>query len=89
VAGGLAGRGEPLVLSPDDADNSAVLVPLGGSLLGIGLGAHWTRHMDRDAMIDVERGRLGFELPSLQPTLLEQGRRRVPGVRLNLVQARF
>ena len=89
VAGGLAGLGLLLVLNPDDADNTAVLVPLGGSMLGLALGTHWTRHMDRDAMIDVQRGRLGFALPSIQPVLLEQGRRRVAGVRLNLVQARF
>ena len=90
VAGGLAGLGLLLVLSPEDADNSAVLVPLTGSIVGLGLGAHWTRHMDREAMIDVRSGRLGFELPSIHPALLEQGgRRRVAGVRVNLVQARF
>jgi hypothetical protein len=89
VAGGLAGLGLLLVLSPEDSDNTAVLVPLSGSILGLALGTHWTRHMDRDAMIDVQRGRLGFELPSIQLALLEQGRRRVAGVRLNLIQARF
>lgn len=89
VAGGLAGAGLLLVLQPDDADNSAVLVPLAGSIAGLALGARWTRHMDRDAMIDVGRGRLGFELPSVHPTLLDDGRRRVPAVRLNLIQARF
>lgn len=89
VAGGLAGLGLLLVLSPDDADNTAVLVPLSGSILGLGLGAVWTRHMAREAMINAGSGRLGFQLPSIQPALLEQGRRRVAGVRLNLIQARF
>jgi hypothetical protein len=89
VAGGLAGLGLLLVLQPENADNTAVLVPLTGSIAGLGLGAYWTRHMARDAMIDVKSGRLGFELPSIQPTFLEQGRRRIPAVRLNLIQARF
>ncbi len=89
VAGGLAGLGILLVASPDDVGNEAILVPLLGSIGGIALGARWTRHMDRDAMIDVQRGRLGFELPSIRPILLDTGRKRVPAMGLTLIQARF
>jgi hypothetical protein len=32
---------------------------------------------------------LGFQLPTVQPVLLEQGRRQVPALGINLIQARF
>jgi hypothetical protein len=89
VAGLLAGFGTLLIFSPDDADETAILVPLAGSLAGLALGARWTRGMDRDAMIDVERGRLGLELPSVQPTFIDKGNTRTLALRLNLIQARF
>jgi hypothetical protein len=89
VAGGLAGMGLLLVVNPDGADDTAVLFPLTGSLVGIGLGAHWTRHMERDALLDLKTGRLGFQLPTVHPVLLEQGRRQVPALGINLIQARF
>jgi hypothetical protein len=89
VAGGLAGLGVLLVASPNDVGNEAVLVPLLGSIGGIALGAYWTRHLDRDAMIDLKTGRLGFELPSIRPMLLDQGRKRVPAMGVTLIQARF
>jgi hypothetical protein len=89
VGGLLAGFGLLLIMQPDDAENTWVLVPLAGSVAGLALGARWTRNLDRDALIDVERGRLGFELPSVQPTVLDLGQRRVAGIKLNLIQARF
>jgi hypothetical protein len=89
VAGGLAGLGALLIASPDDVGNEAVLVPLAGSIAGIGLGAYWTRHLDRDAMIGGRRSRLGLELPSFQPMLVDNGRKRVPVMGLTLIQARF
>jgi hypothetical protein len=89
VAGGLAGAGMLLIVSPDDAGNELILFPLLGSIGGMALGTHWTRHMDRDAMIDLKSGRLGFELPSVRPVMLDQGHKRVPALGITLVQARF
>ena len=89
VAGGLAGMGLLLVASPDDVGNEAILVPLLGSISGLALGAHWTRNLDRDAMIDIQRGRFGFEMPTAYPVLLERGKNRVPALGITLVQARF
>jgi hypothetical protein len=89
LGGLLAGFGVLLIAQPSDADNTAVLVPLGGSIAGLALGARWTRNMDRDALIDVGHRRLGFELPTVQPTMRDKGATRVAGIRVNLVQARF
>lgn len=90
LGGGLAGLGLLLIFQPDDADNSAVLVPLGGSIAGLALGTHWTRHMQREAAIDVGQRRLGWQLPSVQPALIAAAAgRRVPALRVNLLQARF
>lgn len=89
VAGGLAGMGTLLVVLPNDAGNEAVLFPLLGSIGGLALGAYWTRNFDRDASIDRPRRRLGFELPSAHPVLLDLGPKRVPALGITLVQARF
>ena len=89
VAGGLAGLGVLLIAQPNDPGNEAVLVPLVGSIGGLALGAHWTRNLDRDAMIDLKTGRFGFELPAIHPILVDQGRKRVPAIGLTLIQARF
>ena len=89
VAGGLAGLGVLLIAQPNDVDNGAILVPLGGSIAGLALGAHWTRNLDRDAMLDVKAGRLGLELPTVHPVLVDQGRKRVPAMGVTLIQARF
>jgi hypothetical protein len=89
VGGGLAGLGLLLIASPDDVGNEAVLVPLLGSIGGLALGAYWTRNLDRDAMLDLKTGRLGMQLPTLHPALVDNGRKRVPAMGLTLIQARF
>ncbi len=90
VGGGLAGLGILLIASPDDVDNSAVLVPLSGSVLGLVLGTYWTRNMPREASIDVGGTRLGLQPPTIQSVMVDgEAGRRVPAVRVNLLQARF
>ncbi|HET9438906.1 MAG TPA: hypothetical protein VFO52_01975 [Longimicrobiales bacterium] len=90
LGGLLAGAGILLIAQPQGGDNSAVLVPLAGSIAGLALGTHWTRHMPREAAIDVGHRRLGWQLPSVQPALVDgEAGRRVPALRVNLLQARF
>lgn len=96
VAGLVAGFGVLLITRADN-DNS-ILVPIVTSAAGLGLGAYWTRSMDKDTgrgqgAIDVERKQFGFELPSVQPRVIERIRNgrleRVPAIGLTLFQARF
>jgi hypothetical protein len=89
VAGGLAGAGLLLVMNPEGGDNSLILVPFTGSLLGLGLGAHWTRHMPGEASIEAGRKRFGLVLPSIQPGWETRNGKRTVTARLNLLQARF
>lgn len=90
VGGLVAGFGLLLLTTPEDADNSTVLVPLAGSLGGLGLGAYWTRHMERDALLPVNDGkRFGLQVPAVQPGWTLQNGKRIAVVRLNLLQARF
>jgi hypothetical protein len=88
VGGLLAGFGLLFITQPDN-DNTAVLIPLTTSIAGLALGARWTRHMEREAMIDMKRHRLGFQLPSVQPIMIDAARKRVPALGINLIQARF
>lgn len=88
VGGLLAGMGLIFIMQPGD-ENAAVLIPLTTSIAGLALGARWTRHMEREAVVDIKRKHLGFELPSVQPMLLDRGRDRVPAMGINLIQARF
>jgi hypothetical protein len=90
VGGGLAGLGLLLIFAQNDADNSAVLVPLSGSIIGLALGTHWTRHMERESALDINGKRLGLQLPSIEPALIDAANgRRVAAFRVNLLQARF
>jgi hypothetical protein len=89
VAGLLAGFGVLLIAQPSDLDNTAVILPLGGSIVGLALGATWTRNMPREAMLDSGASRLSFELPTVRPVILEKGRDRIPAIGINLIQARF
>jgi hypothetical protein len=89
VGGLLAGFGVLLITQPTDLDNTAVLIPLGGSLVGLALGAKWTSHMPREAMLDLGSSRLSFQLPVVRPVILEKGDDRIPAVGINLIQARF
>ena len=90
LGGGLAGLGTLLIFRSDNINDESMLVPLGGSVLGLALGTYWTRNMEREAAIDVGSRRLGLQLPMVQPALVESGRGQYkPGVKLNLLQAQF
>jgi hypothetical protein len=89
VGGLVAGAGLLLLIQPDEADNTMVLFPLGGSLAGLGLGAWWTRHMEREAMLETGARRFGLQLPAVQPGWVMEKGKRTAVVRLNLLQARF
>lgn len=84
VAGMLAGFGMLMIAQPDGS--TSIAVPIATSVLGLALGARWTRNMEPE--------RIGFlELPSMQPTVLERIRNgrpeRVPALGITLLQARF
>jgi hypothetical protein len=89
VGGLLAGFGVLLIIQPTEVDNMAVIVPLSGSIVGLALGVNWTRHMPREALLDVGSSRLSFELPTVRPVILQKGRDRIPAIGINLIQARF
>jgi hypothetical protein len=95
VIGGLVGTGLLLIVQPDEG-RTAVVFPLVGSALGLGLGAHWTRNHDvsadsdhgagGSALLDLDRGRWTMDLPA---PALRLGRARRPAVYVPLLQARF
>jgi hypothetical protein len=89
VGGLVASLGLLLIMQPNDAGNETVLVPLVGSVAGLGLGAYWTRHMERDALLPTGRDRFGLQLPTVQPGWVTEKGKRSAVVRLNLLQARF
>ncbi len=103
VAGLVAGLGLDLLFEVDD-DKTAIAIPLATSVIGLALGANWTRDYDatrRDlgerapaALVNVRDGRVGMSVPVPTPSLLpvgvESGRvRRAPGLSLRLLDASF
>jgi len=102
VAGLVSGFGVLLLLQPED-DNTAILVPTLTSAVGLLAGAAWTRNYDRrsrpagaggsgggEALLERRGGRWAAGEPRPVPVLLEAAAgRRVPGLRLDLVSARF
>lgn len=96
VAGLVAGLGVAVIAQAED--NTAILLPIATSAIGLGLGAKWTRSMAPDAgagqgLLDVGRKQFGLEMPSIQPRVVERVRdgrlERVPAIGLTLFQARF
>lgn len=87
VAGLLGGLGLLMITQPDG--NSAIVVPIATSALGLGLGAHWTRHMEPDRVGFLP----GLDAPSIHPRVVERVRdgrlERVPAIGVTLIQARF
>ncbi|MEX2583649.1 MAG: tetratricopeptide repeat protein [Gemmatimonadota bacterium] len=102
VVGLLGGFGVDLIVQPDDA---AVVfgIPLATSAAGLLLGASLTRDYDREgrragreepaahALVVFVDGRFGLGTPAPTPTFLRAGpsAERVPGVRFDLLHARF
>ncbi len=103
VMGGLAGAGLDLIIQPNDV-KVGVGIPLGLSVVGLGMGAAATRHYDAavrgpgdddsgDALLELSSGhwRPGDVWPTMRMLPIETrgGRRREPGVALTLFRARF
>lgn len=96
LIGGLGGAGLILITEPDN-DETAILFPLAGSALGLGLGAYWTRN--RDVMDDgsgrgalINRSGAGWEVDLPEPSIMlrrdERGTIR-PGLYVPLLSAKF
>lgn len=99
VAGGLAGAG--LLLIGGTGDNTAILIPVIGSIAGLGLGVHWTRNYDErasgsgneggEALLEWRDGEMKVGTPTPVPTLLHtgDGTRVAPALHVPLFQARW
>ena len=102
VAGLLAGLGIVLIAEADD--NSAILIPMAGSAVGLGLGVAWTRNYDErvrpdndggldGALLEWDRGTIRPGLPTLQLRSIETRRfqrpARQPALHVPLFKATF
>jgi len=101
VAGGLAGAG--LLLIGGGGDNTAILIPVVGSIAGLGLGVHWTRNYDErapgnnndggEALLEWRDGEMKVGTPTPTPMLLRTSARDVarvtPALHVPLFKARW
>lgn len=92
VAGLVAGLGGILIAQPDNEDR-AILIPLATSTVGLALGTHWTRNLDKRGGASENESRFSWDGPSVGARVVEKvkdGRlQRVPAIGVTLFQARF
>jgi hypothetical protein len=96
LAGGLAGAGVLLIVTPDDGDRELLLFPLLGSAAGLALATHWTRERDlpsedgaRGALLNRSDNRWALDMPEASLRLRREDGQSRPAVYVPLLRARF